>query len=109
MKLIFAIIHDEDGNRLMQALNKEGYSVTKMASTGSFLKAGNMTLLVGTDDEKVDAVIDIFKTKCRLRKQMVVTPSPAASLAGMYSAYPIEIDMGGATIFVLDVERFEKI
>lgn len=109
MKLIITIIRDDDAPRLMQALNKEGYSVTKMATTGGFLKAGNMTLLIGTDDEHVDNVIDILRSKCEKRKQIVVSPAPIGSISGAYSSYPVEIDVGGATIFVVDVERFEKI
>lgn len=109
MKLVLAIVHDDDGNKLMSELNKQGFSVTKLATTGGFLRAGNMTLLVGTSKENVQTVIDIIKSKCSTRKQIVTSPTPAAGAAGVYVPYPVEVDVGGATIFVVDVERFEKV
>lgn len=109
MKLIIAIVRDDDGTKLLHSLNKEGYSVTKVSTTGGFLKAGNMTLLIGVDDDHVDNVVDILRAKCEKRKQVVVSPAPVGNMSGLYSSYPVEIDVGGATIFVVDVERFEKI
>ncbi|NLY42747.1 MAG: hypothetical protein GX066_02015 [Clostridiaceae bacterium] len=109
MKIVLAIVHDDDGNRVMSELNKEGFSVTKLATTGGFLKAGNTTLLVGTSKENVQTVIDIIKRKCMGRKQIITSPMPATGAAGVYAPYPVEVDVGGATIFVLDVERFEKV
>lgn len=109
MKMVIAIVHDEDGNSVMNELNKEGFGVTRLATTGGFLRAGNTTLLVGTERDKVQAVIDIIKKKCKARKQIVTSPTPATGAAGVYVPYPVEIDVGGATIFVVDVERFEKV
>lgn len=109
MKLILAIVQDIDGNHLMSALNKEGYSVTKLATTGGFLKAGNTTLMVGVSDEKADAVVDVIRTKCQRRKRMVINPNVMGNIEGSMDPFPVEIDVGGATVFVLDVDRFEKI
>ena len=109
MKLILAIVHDIDGNNLLSALNKEGYSVTKLATTGGFLKAGNTTLMVGVSDEKVQAVVDVIRTKSERRKRMVVNPNVMGNIESGIDPFPVEIDVGGATIFVLDVDRFEKI
>ncbi len=109
MKLILAIVHDIDGNNLMSALNKEGYSVTKLATTGGFLKAGNTTLMVGVSDEKVQAVVDVIRSKCDRRKRMVVNPNVMGNIESSMDPFPVEIDVGGATIFVLDIDRFEKI
>ena len=109
MKLILAIVHDDDGTKVMNEMNKEGYSVTKLATTGGFLKAGNTTLLIGTSKENVQDVIDIIKKKCTTRKQIVNSPTPTSGAAGVYAPYPVEVDVGGATVFVVDVERFEKV
>ena len=109
MKLIITIVKDDDGNKLMRQLNKEGFFVTKISSTGGFLKSGNMTLMIGTEEKNVDSVVKIITEHCERRKQVVIPPSTSDSIGGMYSSFPIEIDVGGATIFVLDVERFEKI
>jgi len=108
MKLILAIINDQDGNKVLTALNKAGFSVTKLATTGGFLKVGNMTLIIGTEEEKVQDVINIIKEKSQKRKQLVVSPLMIEA-AGGFSSHTTEIEVGGATIFVVDVERFEKV
>lgn len=108
MKLILAIVHDDDGNKAMVALNNAGFSVTKLATTGGFLRSGNMTLLVGIDEAQIDNVLSIFKDTCSQRKHIMTTPV-STGMAGMLANYPIEVDVGGATIFILDVDRFEKL
>jgi uncharacterized protein YaaQ len=109
MKLVLAIVHDEDGNGLMTEFNKQGFSVTKLATTGGFLRSGNTTLLIGTTKENTQKVIDIIKKKCSSRKEIATSPTPAMGAAGVYIPYPVEVDVGGATVFVVDVERFEKV
>jgi len=108
MKLVFAIVNDEDGQKVMLELNKHGYSVTKLCSTGGFLRAGNTTLLVGIEEDKVDEVIQIIKNKSKSRKQVVNSAMTPNGAGGMFVPYPVEVVVGGATIFVLNVERFEK-
>lgn len=109
MKLIVAVIQDKDATRLLEALVERGYRATKMASTGGFLREGNTTLLVGTDDEHVDEVVSMVKTVCKSRDQLVTPLSPLGGPADSYVPYPVEVLIGGATIFVVDVERFEKV
>jgi len=108
MKLILAIVNDEDGNKVLSALNSAGFSVTKLATTGGFLKAGNVTFLIGTDNEKVQEVIDIISSKSKTRKQICASPAPLGTV-GNYIPYPVEVEVGGATIFVIDIDRFEKV
>lgn len=109
MKLVFAIVHSEDGQKVMDELNKNGFSVTKLCSTGGFLKSGNTTLLAGVEEDKVSEVIAIIEKKSKSRKQVVNSSVPNNGIGGMFMAYPVEVVVGGATIFVLDVERFEKV
>jgi len=109
MKLILAVVHDEDGVKLMEELNKNGFSVTKLASTGGFLKSGNTTLMIGTEEDKVQTAIDVITEKSQTRKQVVASPMPVSGIAGGYTSYPVVVSVGGATIFVVDVERFEKV
>ncbi len=109
MKLIIAIVQDEDASRLVSNLMNEGYGVTKLATTGGFLRAGNTTLLVGVDDEKFDGAMAVIEKVCRSRKQVATSPSPVAGTTGVYMPYPIEVMVGGATIFVLNVDQFIKI
>ena len=107
MKLIFAIVSNDDANRVQSALTKACFQVTRLATTGGFLLAGNTTFLCGTDDEKVDEAIEIVGKHSKKRTQLV--PSSASYGVGMYSAFPVEVQVGGATIFVTNVERFEKL
>ena len=107
MKLIIAIVQDEDAARLVSNLMNEGYSVTKLATTGGFLMAGNVTILVGVDEEKVQSVIDIIREHSHSRKQMI--PTTTEMSYGYYPSMPVEVVVGGATIFVVDIERFERV
>jgi uncharacterized protein YaaQ len=109
MKLIVAIIHDEDVHGLVQQLMDENYRVTKLASTGGFLKSGNTTLLIGVEKEKVDTVIGIIKDTCETRKEIAPAPTPMMGGTGVFMTYPIEVQVGGATVFVLDVDQFVKL
>ena len=109
MKLIMAIIHDEDAFHIMDVLNEKGYSVTKLASTGGFLRAGNTTLICGVDNEKVDDLVSVIEKKCKGRRQITSINSSHMSATESYVPYPVEITVGGATIFVLDVETFKKV
>ncbi len=109
MKLVFAIVSDEDGSAVISELSKNGFGVTKLCSTGGFLRAGNTTLLVGVEKEKVDEVIQIIEKKSRSRKQIMNTSMPTGELGAVYTPFPMEVLVGGGTIFVLDVEKFEKV
>ena len=109
MKLVLAIVHSEDGQKVMDELNKSGFSVTKLSTTGGFLKSGNTTLLVGVDEEKVEEVISIIEKKSKSRKQLVNSSVPSNGVGGMFMSYPVEVVVGGGTIFVLDIERFQKV
>lgn len=108
MKLIIAIVQDEDASRLISSLMNEGYSVTKLATTGGFLRTGNTTLLLGVEDDHVNGALGVIEKICKSRKQIVTSPSPVAGSTGVYVPYPVEVVVGGATIFVLDVEQFKK-
>lgn len=108
MKLVFAIVHDEDGHKVMSELNDNGFSVTKLCSTGGFLRAGNTTLLVGVEKDKVDQIIDIIKSHSKSRKKVLNAPIAPVGLGNVFMGNPVEVVVGGATIFVIDVERFEK-
>ena len=107
MKMIMAVVSGDDSNAVSAALTKARFSVTKLATTGGFLMSGNTTFLIGVDDDKVSKVIDIIAKHSKKRKQMV--PSAGMVDVGMYSAFPVEVTVGGAIVFVMNVERFEKV
>lgn len=108
MKLVIAIVHDDDAGELITKLNKASYQVTKLSTTGGFLKAGNTTLLTGVEDDKVAHVKSIIRDVCRTRKTTVAPPTSIIGGGGMYIPSPVEVTIGGATIFVLNVDEFEK-
>lgn len=108
MKLVIAVIHDEDSHKLMDALTCKSYMATKLASTGGFLKTGNTTLLIGVPEEEVSAVTDIIKDMCKTEKQMTLVNPPIPSSIEGCMPYPVEVTVGGATVFVIDVEQYLK-
>lgn len=109
MKLVLAVVQDDDAGELVERLVENKFSATKLASTGGFLKEGNTTLLIGVSAEKVDEVINIIKEICQSRKQTFTTPIPPTGSASVFIPYPIDVMVGGATIFVLDIDHFEKV
>ena len=104
MKLLIAIVNKDDANAVNTGLNKSGFSATKIASTGGFLLNGNTTFLIGVSDEQVDNVIDVIKHFSKEREVQIPVEQiyhPAA-----ISALPAKVTVGGATIFVIDVEKY---
>lgn len=106
MKLIVAIVNKDDSGRVAEEVTKAGFAVTKLATTGGFLQAGNTTFIVGTDESRVDEAIALIERHCKRRTQMI---SGAAYGATSATSIPVEVTVGGATVFVLNVERFEKL
>lgn len=108
MKLILAVVQDQDSARLMNAMVDHNFRVTKLASTGGFLKSGNMTIMIGTEDIRVEKALQVIRDNCKSREQLMAPVSPMGGNADSYIPYPVEVEVGGATVFVLPVERFEQ-
>ena len=108
MKLVFAIISDEDSSRLLSELNRKGHRVTKLSSSGGFLKSGNTTLMIGTQDDQLEDVLSIIKKFSSSRKVSINANKIPTGMGGSYIPYPVEVQVGGATIFVTNVEHFEQ-
>jgi uncharacterized protein YaaQ len=109
MKLIVAVVQDKDSIKLIEGLMIKGYRATKLASTGGFLKEGNTTLLIGVDDNRVPEVMGIIRKTCKSREQLVTPLTPVGGPVDSYVPYPVEVIVGGATVFVLNVEHTEKV
>ena len=93
----------------MDALNKDHFQVTKLASTGGFLRKGNSTLMIATQDDKVDECIELIKKQCGKRQKITVNmPYVSGTSMGTYTTMPMPVEIGGATIMVVDLDRFEK-
>lgn len=107
MKLILAIVSNDDASAVSSALTKNNFYMTRLATTGGFLRAGNTTLIVGTEDNLVDKCIDVIGSEAKRRTEIV--PSTASYDIGRYASFPVEVQVGGATIFVIDVEQFKKL
>ena len=107
MKLVLAIVSNDDSSSVSSALNKENYQVTRLATTGGFLRAGNTTLIIGVEDNQVDDCIKIIGRECSKRTEVV--PSTASYDIGRFASFPVEVQVGGATVFVVDVEQFHKL
>lgn len=107
MKLVIAVVQDKDSNRLSNALIQEGFRATKLASTGGFLRAGNTTFMIGTEDERVPDVLKVIRANCKVREQLVTPVSPMGGTTDSYIPFPVEVQVGGAAVFVVPVERFE--
>ncbi|MCD4685850.1 MAG: cyclic-di-AMP receptor [Anaerolineae bacterium] len=107
MKLIIAVVQDQDADDTIKALNDAGYRVTRVASTGGFFSVGNTTLLCGVDDSVVETVITILNDSCVRRTRLIPAGPNIVESAAMMGAF-VEVEVGGATVFVLDVEHFEQ-
>lgn len=106
MKLVITVVEDNDVAFLMEALIDNGFQATRLASTGGFLLQGNTTLLIGVQNEQVDSVIDIIKSTCAPRKKIIPQVTPELPTA---IGVPVEIEAGGAIVFVIEIDQFWRL
>ena len=109
MKLIIAVVQGEDAHRAVQALGDKGISSTRISSSGGFLQQGNVTLLMGVDESQVEVALDVIRENCKERSRYLTPSPPLAEPGEMFLTYPVEVQVGGATVFVVPVDSFEKI
>ena len=109
MKLVVAIVHNEDAGVLVDALLEKEYRATRLHSSGGFLKQSNATVIVGVDEPQVDEVLGIVRDNCHARSQIVNPMPPIMEPGEFFMPYPLEVEVGGATVFVLPVERFKRL
>ena len=109
MKLVIAIVHNEDAGALVDALLGKEFRATRVSSYGGFLKQSNATVLLGVEEAEVEEVIGIVRQNCTSRTQVVNPMPPIMEPGEFFMPYPLEVEVGGATVFVLPVERFERL
>jgi uncharacterized protein YaaQ len=109
VKLVIAIIHKEDAGPLVDALLEREFRATRLHSSGGFLRQSNASLLVGVEDDQVDAVLQVIRDNCVSRTQVVSPLPPIMEPGEFYLPYPTEVTVGGAVVFVLPVDRYERI
>ena len=108
MKLVISVVNNEDAHPLVDALTERGLRATLVSTTGGFLRQGNATVLIGTVDQSVDQVLGIIQANCHKRTTYVSAFPMSAISEGSYASAPVQVEVGGATVFVVDVERFER-
>lgn len=108
MKLLIAVIQDQDQQILSKALLENNIRATKLSSTGGFLRSGNTTFLLGVEDDQINNVLEVIKDSCQSREQYIASPVHLDINLEATSNYPLKVEVGGATIFVLPIEDFYK-
>lgn len=109
MKLLICVVQDNDVNPLMEDLVEHEFRVTKLSSTGGFLRSGNTTLFLGLEEEKIDAVMEIIRRNCKRRSTITPVINPQFDASSVYQSIPIEIEVGGATVFQLDIDQMYRL
>jgi uncharacterized protein YaaQ len=109
LKLVIAVVQGEDAPGTVEALTAAGIGSTRVSSTGGFLQQGNVTLLMGIQEARVREALEIIREHCRERSRFLTPVPPVAEPGEFVMTYPIEVQVGGATVFVVPVDSFEKI
>lgn len=109
MKLVVAIVQARDADGLVRALTDRGFHTTQINSAGGFLRESNVTLLIGVQETYLADVIRIARQHSHARTHFVNPLMPILEPAEFYVPSPVEVQVGGATIFVLNVERYERV
>ena len=105
MKLVVAFIQDYDCDRLLQSITNAGLSATKISSMGGFLRTRNTTVMIGVENHDLPTCLRILEQSCRSREEVQLDPSVSV-YAEWYAAGVHEVTIGGAVVFVLNVDRF---
>lgn len=108
MKLVFAIIQEEDWKKVREIFIEHNLSLTFFKSKGGFLEEGSVTLMIVVDDGRFEEVLEILRENCKEREKMIIPPLPSVELLRTVPM-PVKVKVGGAVVFALDVSYFEKI
>ena len=107
MKLLLAIVSNDDASSVISALNEKKFQTTKLATTGGFLSKGNTTVILGVEDNKVEEAISIIGEESKSRQEVI--PNTQGFQSAEIMSVPVTVKVGGATIFVLNVDQFKKL
>ncbi|WP_282801821.1 cyclic-di-AMP receptor [Secundilactobacillus kimchicus] len=108
MKLVIAIVQDKDANNLRTKFVEANIRSTRLSTTGGFLKSGNTTYMIGVEDDRVDEVLALINETSRTRQQFMTPPVNLDAQMDSTSGYPVEVQVGGATVFVMPVDSFHQ-
>jgi len=104
-----AVVQNEDAGPLVAALLERDFRATRLHSSGGFLKQTNATVMVGVAEEQLEDVLAVIRESCHARTQLVNPMPPIMEPGELYMPYPLEVEVGGAMVFVLPVERVERL
>jgi uncharacterized protein YaaQ len=108
-KLCILVVSDTDANQLMEQMVERGFSATKIGSTGGFLRRGSVTILSGVAEEQLEPLLGVVREVCHARKEFVPVQTLPFLGDGGFTSEPVEVRVGGAIVFVLNIERFERV
>jgi uncharacterized protein YaaQ len=108
VKLAVSIVHNRDKGRITDELVKAGFKFTVIGSTGGFLREGNTTILIGVEEAEVATLQKLIAQNCQSREQLVNVMPFEAAPPGAFIPSPVKVPVGGAVMFVIDVEQFHR-
>lgn len=109
MKLLIAIVQKEDAGKLSDELIKARFSLTKLDSVGGFLKEKNNVFLMGVEEKRIDEALSVIKENSQTRKEVISSAPPIVEPGDFFISSPVEVEVGGAVVFILDVDQFKKL
>jgi uncharacterized protein YaaQ len=110
MKMVIAVVQGKDAGVVSNKLVAKRFGVTRINTSGGFLRESNATLLIGVEDEQVEEVLQIIRTNCKTRSRYI-NPMPSMNEPGgeLFMPQPVEVQVGGATVFVLAVDKYLRL
>lgn len=109
MKLVIAVVQHQDAGELVEALTAQGLRVTRISSEGGFLREGNVTLLIAADDLAIEPLLKTIREHCYTRTRYVSPLPPVAESGEFYPPVPVEVQVGGATVFVVNASAVTRL
>lgn len=109
LRLLIAIIQRRDLEELRQSLTAAGFDFTHVASMGGFLMEANDTLFIAVDEKDVESVLGIVRRCCHTRTRYLSPISPMLETGGLFPPAPVEVQVGGAHVFILPVEKAHRL
>jgi uncharacterized protein YaaQ len=109
MKLIWAVVQKDDAGALIDALTKKSYRLTRINTAGGFLKESNATVILAVEDEQVEDVLAVIAENCQTRIKQINPLPPIMEPGEFFVPYPVEVEVGGATVFVVNLMDFRRL
>jgi uncharacterized protein YaaQ len=108
VKLVVCIVHNRDRGKITDELVKAGFKFTVIGSTGGFLREGNTTFLIGVEESDLQSLESIIQQNCKAREQLVNVMPFESAAPGAFVPSPVKVPVGGAVVFVLNVDQFSR-